>query len=149
MTGLDRLELLFVAWAFLFQIVLIAHFALRKWAFPVVVKYGWIVYALGVPALVISLVLLLGGKPWALWAAGLIHGGWAAFGYTVEYVKKVTTWRDPIRWPIFGPYVFLYLATIMFYWWPLALLSQPLWAVYAALFVLSTILNVTSHKEAQ
>jgi len=34
----------------------------------------------------------------------------------------------------------------MFYWWPLGLFSKPLWGVYAVLFIVSTILNVTSHK---
>jgi hypothetical protein len=43
------------------------------------------------------------------------------------------------------PYVFLYLATVMFYWWPLGLLSRPLWIIYAVLFVIATILNITSH----
>ena len=43
------------------------------------------------------------------------------------------------------PYVFLYLGTVMFYWWPLALLSRPLWFVFAVLFVIGTILNLTSH----
>jgi hypothetical protein len=66
----------------------------------------------------------------------------------VEYVGEIE-WRNPIRWPVFGPYVFLYLATVMFYWWPLALVSKPLWYVYAVLFSASTILNVTSHRGSE
>ena len=54
MFGLDNLETLFVVTAFLFQIVLIIHFALRKWRFHLVVRYGWIVYALSVPAATVS-----------------------------------------------------------------------------------------------
>ena len=50
MQGLDSLEILFVVSAFLFQIVLIIHFALRKWHFDLAMRYGWIVYALSVPA---------------------------------------------------------------------------------------------------
>jgi len=145
MYNLDDLEILFVVWAFLFQAVLIAHYSLRKWAFHIVLKYGGIVYALGVPAAMVSILLLLGGKTWSLWLGGLIHLIWSIFGYTVEYVRGIK-WRSPIRWPIFAPYVFLYLATIMFYWWPLGLLSRPLWYAYAALFIVSTILNITSHK---
>ena len=148
MTGLDNLEILFIVWAFLFQIVLIAHFSLRKWAFPVALKYGWIVYALSVPAVLVAVLLLLGGKTWSLWVAGFSHLVWAIYGYTVEYVRKLS-WRNPIRWSIFGPYVSLYLATIMFYWWPLGIVSRPSWYVYAVLFVLSTILNVTSHGGAE
>ena len=39
--------------------------------------------------------------------------------------------------------------TCMFYWFPLALVSKPLWYVYAVLFIVSTLLNVTSHQEAE
>ena len=145
MRGLDSLEVLFVVSAFLFQIVLIIHFALRKWHFDLAMRYGWIVYALSVPAATVSLLLLLGGKTWSLWLGGFIYLIWATLGYTVEYVKDIR-WRSPIRWSIFAPYVFLYLATVMFYWWPLALISRPLWYVYAVLFVMSTILNITSHN---
>jgi hypothetical protein len=148
MLGLDSLAFLFVVSAFLFQIVLNIHFALRKWHFDLAIRVGWIVYALSVPAATVSLLLLLGGKPWSLWLGGFIYLIWATLGYTAEYVKDIQ-WRNPIRWSIFAPYVFLYLATVMFYWWPLALISRPLWYMYAVLFVISTILNVTSHNEAR
>ena len=63
MTKLDNLDKLFVVWAFLFQIVLIVHFALRRPFFEsYTLKFGWIVYALCIPAVVISVILLLGGK---------------------------------------------------------------------------------------
>jgi len=148
MFGLESLEVLFVIWAFLFQIILIMHFALRKWHFDIAMRYGPIVYALSLLAVVVSIILLLGGKTWSLWMSGFIYLIWALYGYTVEYVKKIE-WRNPIRWSVFGPYVFLYLATVMFYWWPLGLISRPLWYVYAALFIISTTLNVTSHKRLE
>lgn len=146
MFELDNLEILFVITAFLFQVILIIHFLLRKWAFDAyIMKYGWIVYALSVPAAAVSVLLLSGGKTWSLWLGGFLYITWAIYGYVVEYVKKIE-WRDPIHWSIFGPYLLLYLATVMFYWWPLALVSRPLWYVFAVLFIISTILNVTSHK---
>lgn len=145
MFGLDNLEFLFVASAFLFQLVMISHFALRRWHFRLAMRYGPIVYALSIPASVASVLLLLGGKTWSLWIGGLIYLVWATFGYSTEYVRRIE-WRNPIRWPVFGPYVFLYLATVMFYWWPLALIKKPLWYAYAVLFIISTILNIASHK---
>jgi len=145
MFGLECQEASFVIWAFLFQIILIVHFALRKWRFNIAKRYGPIVYALGIPAAVLSMFLLLGGKTWSLWIGGFIYLAWGIFGFWIEYVRKIQ-WRNPPRWPIFGPYVILYLATIMFYWWPLALISRPLWNAYAVLFVISTALNATSHK---
>jgi len=62
MTKLDNFDKLFVVWAFLFQILLIVHFAIRKPLFEsYTVKYGWIIYALCIPAVVISIILLRGG----------------------------------------------------------------------------------------
>jgi hypothetical protein len=58
MSGLDGLEVLFVIWAFLFQAVLIAHFSLRKWVFDTYTRqFGWLVYAMSIPAVVISTTL--------------------------------------------------------------------------------------------
>ena len=146
--GYDNLEIAFVICAFLFQIILIGHFALRKWRFKLALQYGPIVYGLGIPAAVVSLLLLLGNKPWWSWTGGFIYLVWGLFGYFIEYKKKIQ-WRNPIRWSIFGPYVLLYLGTCMFYWWPLALIWKPLWYGYAILFILSTYLNITSHNGPQ
>lgn len=143
---LDNYEILFILWGFIFQIVLIIHFALRKWLFDkYIMQYGWIVYALSIPAFIISVILFVGGKIWWLWLSGCLYLIWAVLGYIVEYVKKIE-WRSPIRWSIMGPYIFLYLATIMFYWWPLALIKKPFWYAYTILFIIATILNVTSHE---
>ncbi|MCL7454317.1 MAG: hypothetical protein M8467_14855 [Anaerolineae bacterium] len=145
MSGLDRLDILFVAWAFFFQGVLVVHFAVRKRFFePYTARFGWIVYALSIPAIAISVVLLLGGKTWSFWLGGFLFLAYAAYGYWVDYVKGIP-WRKPLRPSIAFPYVLLYLATVMFYWWPLGLLSRPLWVAFAVLFVVGTILNITSH----
>jgi hypothetical protein len=145
MSSIDNLDLLFVITAFLFQLVLIVHFAFRKWRFNVAIRYGPIVYALSLLAVMVNVFLLLGGKSWSLWLAGFLYLVWGVFGYWIEYVKKIE-WRDPIRWSVFGPYLLLYLATVLFYWFSLALIWKPLWYFYAVLFIVSTILNVTSHK---
>ncbi len=145
MTELDNSEFLFVVCAFLFQIILIIHFILRKWFFDVyILQYGWIVYALSVPAAVVSTILLLRGKTWSLWLGGFLYLVWAIYGYIIEYVKGIQ-WRSPIHWPVFGPYLFLYLSTVMFYWWPLAIVKKPLWYVYAVMFTICTVLNLVSH----
>jgi hypothetical protein len=145
MSDLDNLDILFVVWAFFFQVALVVHFALRKWFFEsYTMKYGWIVYALSLPAAAISIALLLGGKSWSFWLGGFLFLIYAAYGYWVDYAKGIE-WRNPLRWSIMAPYVFLYLSTVMFYWWPLGLLSRPLWIVFAVLFVIGTVLNITSH----
>jgi len=144
MTNLDRLDAAFIVTAFLFQLILIVHFTLRKWRFAAAMRFGPLVYALGAPAAVLSLVLLLGGKDWSLWLGGFLYLAWGLFGYTVEYLRKVQ-WRNPIRWSVFVPYLLLYLGTSMFYWFPLALVWKPLWFVQAVLFAASLWLNVSSH----
>jgi hypothetical protein len=146
---LDSYEVLYLGWALFFHVVLIVHFSLRKWFFDsYVMKYGWVVYALAGPAVVVSILIFSGGKPWSLWLGGVIYLLWATYGYVVEYVRR-TEWRSPVRWGTLGPYVLLYLATVMFYWWPAALVSPPLWYVLAVLFVVSTILNVSSHRTSR
>jgi hypothetical protein len=143
---LDNLKTLFVVWAFAFQVLLIVHFALRKWAFESYTwQFGWIVYAMSIPAVIVSLNLLFRGQTWSLWTGGFIYIVWAAFGCWIEYAQKIK-WRNPFRWTVGGPYVILYLATNMFYWWPVGLISRPLWYVYAVLFAVSMALNLLSHR---
>ncbi len=145
MFGLDKLDTLFVIWAFFLQIILIIHFALRKPFFESYTKkFSWIVYALCFPAAVISIILLLGGKTWSFWIGGFLFLIYSAYGYWIDFIKKIP-WRNPLRKDIMFPYVTLYLGTVMFYWWPLALLYRPLWFVFGILFVIGTILNITSH----
>ena len=50
MTSLDGMEILFAVTAFLFQVVLIVHFALRMWRLGPALRFGPLVYALSVPA---------------------------------------------------------------------------------------------------
>jgi hypothetical protein len=115
MLGLDSLDILFIVWAFFFQIVLVVHFAVRKRFFEsYTLKFGWVVYALSIPAVVISVVLLLGGKTWSFWLGGFLFLTYAAYGYWVDYVKGIP-WRKPLHPSIAFPYVLLYLATVMFY----------------------------------
>ena len=145
MFGLDRLDTLFVIWAFTLQIVLILHFAVRKRFFEsYTVKYGWLVYALCFPSCVVSIILIFGGKPWTNWLGGFLFLIYAAYGYWIDYIKQIP-WRNPLRKDIMFPYVTLYLVTIMFYWWPLYPLSLALWIIYTVLYVLATYLNINSH----
>lgn len=145
MSKLDNLDKLFIVWAFVFQLLMIVHFAVRKPFFEsYTLNFGWIVYALCIPGVIISVILLLAGKEWPFWLGGFLLLLYAAFGFWVDYVLKIP-WRSPIKLSIMLPYVTLYLATVMFYWWPVGFLRRQLWFVYAILFVVATVLNITSH----
>jgi hypothetical protein len=49
---------------------------------------------------------------------------------------------------VFIPYITLYLATTMFYWWPAAQIYKPVWFIATLLFALNTYLNISSHKKS-
>ena len=145
MLGLDSLDTLFIAWAYFYILVLIVHFALRKRFYQsYTLKFGWVVYALGIPAAVISLFLLLNGKSWYFWLGGFLCLLFSCFGYWIDYVRKIP-WRKPVVIGILIPYVTLYLATLMFYWWPLYRLYLPLWIVYTILYIIAMVVNIRSH----
>ena len=48
-------------------------------------------YALAVPAVIVSLVLLIGGKPWHPWLAGFLYATWAILGHVVDIARPF--WR--------------------------------------------------------
>ena len=145
MFSTDIFDTVFVFWAFFIQVALIFHFMFRKKFFQsYTMKKGFWIYSLCIPAAIISSILLINGKSWSFWLGGFLFVVYAAFGYWADYINK-KAWRKPIVPPIFIPYVILYLSTLMFYWFPLALINRSLWFYYAVLFVISTILNVTSH----
>ena len=141
---MDRYDKLFIFVAFFIQFILLIYFAIRKWDFDLAMQWGWLVYALALPAVIASLLLLFAGKTWYLWLAGFLYAIFAVFGYVVDIARPVA-WRSPVYLPVLIPYVVLYLSSLMFYWWPLGAIRRPLWYIYAVLFIFSTIFNVTSH----
>jgi len=126
------------------QAVFVIFFALRKRDFALAMQVGWLVYGLAIPAGVLSVMLVNARKAWYLSTGGFLFAVWSVFGTVVDIVHPVA-WRSPILWSIFVPYVLLYTVSQMFYWWPLLKLHRPSWFLYAALYSLSTFLNVTSH----
>ena len=84
------------------------------------------------------------GAPWYQWIGGPLYGAWAVFGFYVDIANPVE-WRSPILVPVFAPYVALYLAATMFYWWPLGRIRRGLWFAYAVLFAIGTAFNLASH----
>jgi hypothetical protein len=144
-TDRDAFEAAYLVACVAFHSLLIAHFALRAWRLEVAVRHGWLVYASAVPFAALSGVTLAAGSPWWLWAGGFAYLVWGGFGFVVEYVARLE-WRSPIRWRILVPYVLLYLATAMLYWWPVALVSRPLWYALGASFLVSSGLNIAAHR---
>jgi hypothetical protein len=140
----DRWERRFIAASLGQQVVLVIYFALTKWHVAGATPVGWVVYGLGIPAAVLSVMLLKARKPWYLWTAGFLFTGWSVFGAVVDIIHPVA-WRSPMLPSIFIPYVLLYTSSQMFYWWPLLRMQRVSWCIFTALYSLSTFLNMTSH----
>lgn len=135
---------LFAGFAIASQVVLLSYFVARRLRGREADRHGWLAYAFGAVGLPTGLGLLLNGAPWQLFAGPILFAAWAAFGGWADRLARVE-WRDPIRWSVFGPYVFLYLAAQMFLWWPMWDRWLTGWFVYLALFVANTGLNMVGH----
>jgi hypothetical protein len=141
----NSLQILFIAFAFISQVLLIFNFAAYKRKPDLQKKWGWIVYAFGWLALPLGILLLAGGETWYFWFACVLFSTWAAFGYVVDILRPLN-WRDPIVWQIFIPYLVLYLSAQFAFWIPLWFIWPGYWMIYAVLYAVSTVLNISNHS---
>lgn len=138
------LQTMFVAFALISQTLLILNFAAYKWKPGIQKKWGWIVYAFGWLALPLGLYFIASGGPWYSWFACILFAAWAIFGYIVDILRPVN-WRGPIRWQILVPYLVLYISAQFAFWIPLWFIWPGYWIIYAVLYTISTVLNISNH----
>jgi hypothetical protein len=138
------LQILFAAFALVLQTMLVLHFAALRWRPRLQQQWGWLVYAMSLPGLVLGVLFWVNSQPWYDWLATLLFAVWAALGYTVDILHPVN-WRTPLWLPVFIPYVTLYLAAQFAFWIPLWFIGIGYWIIYAVLYTVSTVLNVSSH----
>ena len=138
------LETLFAAFALAFQTALVLHFAALRYRPRWQQRWGWLVYALSLPGIALGFLFWTNSQPWYYWLATLLYAAWAALGFTVDILRPVN-WRAPPRWPVFVPYVALYMAAQFAFWIPLWFIWIGYWVAYAVLFSISTVLNVRGH----
>jgi hypothetical protein len=67
--------------AFLFQVNLVIHISLRKFRFVLAMRYGPIVYGLGILAVAESTLIMPGGKSWLVWISGFLYLTWGIYSY--------------------------------------------------------------------
>lgn len=137
------LQTLFALFALLLQFTLVLHFAALRWWPRGQQRWGWLVYALSLPGLVLGGLCWMNGLPWYYGVATLL-AAWAALGYTVDILRPIP-WRAPLKLPVFIPYLVLYLAAQFAFWIPLWFVWFGFWLIYTGLYTLSTILNISSH----
>lgn len=141
-TALD--QGLFVGFALVVQGVLVAFFAARKWNFDLVERYGWFVYALGVPAGLLAGWYIGRSLPWYFFLGLLVFVIWAIYGYWADIYSRLS-WRRPVLWRVLIPYIALYLIWQFALWIPLWYIGLVFWWIYTVLYAVSTILNIISH----
>ena len=134
----------FTAFGIAAQAILVCFFAARRWAPRLAVRFGWAAYAFAGLGLPLGVWLILGGESWRLYAGPLLMAAWALFGAAVD-LWWPRQWRSPVMWSVLAPYVVLYFWAQMFLWWPLWDLNRWAWAVFGALFVVNTVLNLRGH----
>jgi len=146
--SLVNLELsisLFVALGFLYQIVLLANFAVRIWRPELELEYGWAVYLfMGTLGFVLAAAMLASHAPTQLIIGPGLVFAWSFFGYVVDSRLHIE-WRQPILWPIFLPYVLLFLFSLFSFWFPMWEIGYVYWGVFTILYVMHTSLNIYSH----
>ena len=145
----NTLQALFVAFAFLVQVLLIINFVARNWRPSLERKHGWLLYTMvGLLGLILGILFLAGDQPWYIVAAPLVNSIWAAFGYYVDTYRQIS-WRSPPRWPVFIPYVGLFMASQFFFWIPLWYIGLEYWIAYGAMYFINTALNIYSHRKSE
>lgn len=142
----SALRVVFVAFAFGVQVLLVLNFAARNWRPQLELKYGWVIYALGIVALLLAVVFAVSGQPWCTVLAFLLHAAWAGFGFYVDTYRRIE-WRNPLRLPVLIPYVFLFIASQFAFWIPLWYVGLNHWAAYGVFYSVNTALNWFSHRK--
>ena len=102
----------------------------------------------GTLGLILGILFLAGDQPWYIVAAPLVNSIWAAFGYYVDTYRQIE-WRSPPRWPVFIPYVGLFMASQFFFWIPLWYIGLEYWIAYGAMYFINTALNSYSHRKSE
>ena len=77
MNGSELLQALCVAFAFLLQALLTFNFTARNWKPEIEGTYGWIIYALGVPSLILGILMLVDNQRWFFVVPSFLYSVWA------------------------------------------------------------------------
>ena len=141
----ELLLAVYVAFAFLVQALLIINFTARNWKPEIERSYGWIIYALGAPSVILGALMYVEDQPWFFVVPPLLYFIWAVFGYFVD-LWRPTAWRNPPRWSIFVPYVGLFAASLILFWVSMWYVNLIYWIAFGVMYVVETILNIYSHR---
>jgi hypothetical protein len=145
MTTSELLLAFYVGFAFLVQTLLIINFTARNWKPEIERAYGWIIYALGAPSVILGALMYVEDQPWFFVVPPLLYFMWAVFGYFVDLWRPIA-WRTPPRWSIFLPYVGLFAGSLILFWVSMWYVGLIYWIAFGVMYVIETILNIYSHR---
>ncbi len=141
----ELLQAVYVAFAFLVQALLTFNFTARNWKPEIERTYGWIIYALGVPSLLLGILMLVDNQPWFFVVPPFLYSAWALLGYRVDIWRPVA-WRNPPRWSIFVSYVGLFVSSLLLFWGSMWYVGTIYWIAFGVMYALHTFLNIYSHR---
>jgi hypothetical protein len=141
----ELLLALYLGFAFLVQALLIINFAARNWKPELERIYGWIIYALGAPSVVLGALMFVDDQPWFFVVPPFLFFIWAMFGYIVD-LWRPAAWRNPPRWSIFVPYVGLFAASLLLFWGSMWYIGTIYWIGFGVMYAVQTGLNIYSHR---
>ncbi len=146
MPNQSTLRVLFAGFGILMMALLAGDFAARNWQPEIELRWGWIVYAMGIPGLALAILFLRANDVPAIFPAGaLVFTAWALFGFIVDRVLEIE-WRAPILPAVFYPYVVLYVVWQILFWIPMWSIGRLYWTFYTLLFITATWLNLRTHR---
>lgn len=144
MFGGDINLAIFIVFGFMLQVLLLLNFTARILRPELELRWGRIIYYLGLVTLVLGAIYIVRGAPWNLTPAFLIYTAWAAYGYYVDIHRKLE-WRTPPKLSVYILYVPLYIVTLFSFWMPLLDINWWLFIIHGALLITHTVINISSH----
>lgn len=145
---MDAAGALFIVFGLMSQVLLVCFFAARRWSPGRANVLGRVTYSFAGLGLPLAFCLAWAGAAANLLVGPLLAAGWAVFGAAVDVWRPRPWRRPPVEWPVLVVYVGLYFFAQIWLWWPLWDIARAAWAVFLALFVVNTALNIRGHVEA-
>ena len=135
----------YAVFAVAFQIMLVADFIARLVRPELELKWGWIVYVVGiVGGLVLTILLIARGIPTKFVIGPVLLFVWTIFGLLVDSILRIP-WRSPPRLALLMPYVTLYTVTLFGFLFPLWEFGPRWGIIYTVFCVAQYALNISSH----
>lgn len=128
-------------------ILLALFFVASRWLPRLADWLGWIAYSFSSLGLPLGGSFLLTGQPWWLSLGPIVFALWGGFALVANLWPRLR-WQTTPGWRVLTPYIGLYLGGQLLLWLPLWSLWRTGWYLYAALFIITTVLGFQTMTSA-